>query len=61
MEKKLIALFDLQKFGENKRLSRLIDEAEQDTNGAIDEDDLLFVAAAGEANPSKEEDTNHGN
>lgn len=59
MERKLKALFDFQKFEQNKRLSKMIDEANSSTDGELDDEDLSFVAAAGETYvPENEGKTN---
>ena len=44
MEKKLTNLFEYQRFEGNKRLQKLIDEAENRAAQALDDDDLAFVA-----------------
>jgi len=56
MERRLKNLFDYQRFENNPRLARLIDETEQRyVITAIDDEDLELVSAAGVTdNPSKE-------
>ncbi len=50
MEKKLKKLFDYQRFEKNPRLEALIQETESRYSAEMSDDDLLMVAAAGEAN-----------
>lgn len=50
MEKKLKKLFDYQRFEKNPRLEALIQETESRYSAELSDDDLLMVAAAGEAN-----------
>lgn len=49
MENKLNKLFDYQRFEGNKRLEKLISEAESRYAAQLSDDDLSFVCAAGEA------------
>lgn len=46
--KKLKALFDYQRFEDNKKLQALIDETETRYAYALSDDDLEWVNAAGE-------------
>lgn len=48
MDRKLKALFDYQKFSENKKLERLILEAESRYAKELSDDDISIVSAAGE-------------
>lgn len=48
MENKLKQLFEYQKFEQNSRLAKLISESEDRQSNALSDDDLEFVAAAGE-------------
>lgn len=48
MENKLRAMFDYQRFEPSSRLARLIQETESRYAQEISDDDLSFVAAAGE-------------
>ena len=47
MEQKLKKLFDYQKFEQNQKLAKLIDETLADCK-ELSEDELSFVSAAGE-------------
>ena len=47
MEKKLFNLFDFQKYEENERISKMIEETEQRFGTEINMDDLDQVTAAG--------------
>lgn len=47
MEKKLASLFEYQRFAQNPRLSKLIQETENRFASALDDDDLWMVNAAG--------------
>ena len=47
MENKLKKLFDYQKFEQNDRLAKLIAETEVRQAAEVSDDDLAFVAAAG--------------
>lgn len=49
MEKKLKKLFDYQRFENNPRLEALIQETESRYSAELSDDDLMMVAAAGEA------------
>ena len=55
MEKKLFALFDYQRFEENKELSRMIREAEEHLTTELPKEDLVWVSAAGEPAAKTEE------
>lgn len=48
MEKKLKGLFDYQRFAPSSKLAKLISETEARYGTALSDDDLGFVAAAGE-------------
>lgn len=48
MENKLKKLFEYQKFEQNERLAKLIAETEARQAAEISDDDLEFVAAAGD-------------
>lgn len=58
-QSKLGALFDLQRFAANKRLCKLISDAES-AAVALDDDELDMVSAAGEidARPVADDDEN---
>ena len=47
MENKLKKLFEYQKFEQNDRLAKLIAETESRQAAELSDDDLTFVAAAG--------------
>lgn len=47
MEKKLASMFEFQRFAANPRLSKLIADTESCYSGALDDDDLWMVNAAG--------------
>ena len=47
MEIKLRKIFDYQRFANSRRLSEIIDSAEQRYNTAIDDSELELVSAAG--------------
>ena len=47
MEKKLKNLFDYQRFEKNERLEKIIEETESRYKGELSDEDLAFVAAAG--------------
>ena len=47
MEKKLKKLFDYQRFEKNERLEKTIKETESRYKGELSDEDLAFVAAAG--------------
>ena len=51
IEQKLKKLFDFQKFEQNQKLSKMIDDAESEGVLLTDEE-LSFVNAAGETTPS---------
>lgn len=48
MEKKLKAMFDYQQFSGNKRLEKMMQEAEKAYPAVLNDEDLFFVNAAGE-------------
>ena len=48
MERKLRQLFDYQKFENNAALAAIIADTESRMNRELSDDDLSFVAAAGE-------------
>lgn len=48
MEIKLNAILDFQKFQNNKRLAKIITNAEQSFNSTLNDDDLSYVSAAGD-------------
>ena len=48
MENKLKALFDYHKFEKNSHLAKLIDETEKRQKTELSDDELGFVAAAGD-------------
>ena len=54
MTKKLTALFDYQRFENNKRLQALIDETEARYLHNLSDDDLEWVSAAGEETDLKD-------
>ena len=55
IERKLTQLFDYQHFQQNNRLSGIIADVENRYTKALNDDDLLFVNAAGEASlPSRQ-------
>ena len=60
MEQRLKQLFDAQKFFKNPKLAALINEATPKPR-AIDEDDLGFVAAAGDIFADTETEGKGGN
>ena len=47
MENKLNRLFDYQRFEKNRRLERLIEEAESHRSTALSDEELMTVTAAG--------------
>lgn len=49
MEQKLKRLFDYQKFQKNPRLEALLSKAEGRYEGALTDDDLELVSAAGDS------------
>ncbi len=51
MERKLSRLFDRQKFEQNARLNSIISDVESRYAGALSDDDLELVSAAGDAIP----------
>ena len=60
MEEKLTRLFDFQRFGGNARLNAIIAGAEERYAGALTDDDLEMVSAAGEEHPCPEESEQPG-
>lgn len=48
MENILRKLFDYQKFENNPRLSKIIDEVQTADENELSDDDLFFVSAAGD-------------
>lgn len=60
MENKLKALFGFQEFQSNKRLAKMIAEAEQSMSCRLNDDELSFVAAAGETDIRNREGKNDG-
>lgn len=58
MEKKLWQLFDFQKFSENLRLAKMIEETEKCYGKTLSDDDLGQVNAAGEFDPQKSREGN---
>lgn len=59
MKNKLKSLFDYQRFQGNKRLDKMISEAENDIACKLSDDDLFQVSAAGEPIISKKEDVSY--
>lgn len=55
MENRLNKLFEFQKFENNSRLAKLIQETESRYGSALSDDDLDIVSAAGEI-PVQNED-----
>lgn len=55
MENRLNKLFEFQKFENNSRLAKLIQETESRYGSALSDDDLDIVSAAGEI-PVKNKD-----
>ena len=51
MEQKIRMLFDLQRFSGNPRLNSIIGDVESRYAGALSDDDLELVSAAGDAAP----------
>ncbi len=47
MENKLKSMFEYQRFENNERLNKLIQETESRYGAALSEEDLFFVNAAG--------------
>lgn len=60
MEKKLTRLFDFQRFAHNDRLAAVIAGVEERYDGALADDDLEMVSAAGEEQPCPEEEQQPG-
>lgn len=54
MEKKLKNIFDYQRFEHSEELDAMIRETENRLSAELSDDDLLMVAAAGEAEKTKE-------
>lgn len=55
MDKKLKSMFEFQRFQNNPRLAKIIEETEQRYAGEISDEDLDLVAAAG-VNPFENEE-----
>lgn len=55
MDKKLKSMFEFQRFQNNPRLAKMIQETEQRYAGELSDEDLDFVAAAGEFTSDDEE------
>ena len=55
MDKKLKSMFEFQRFQNNPRLAKMIQETEQRYAGELSDEDLDFVAAAGEFTSDEEE------
>ncbi len=60
MENKLKRLFEYQKFERNERLAQLITETEMRQAAEISDDDLEFIAAAGDVFEKNPEDKAYG-
>lgn len=58
MENKLKNMFEYQRFSQNSRLSKLIADTEAKYATALSDDDLDFVAAAGEFDIDEENKDN---
>ncbi len=58
MENKMKKLFEYQRFENNARLAKLINETESRYAAALDDDDLDIVAAAGEVEKDYEKKDN---
>ena len=56
MENKLKNMFEYQRFSGNSRLAKIIAESEARCAEALSDDDLDFVAAAGEFDIDEDED-----
>ena len=54
MENKLKQLFDYQRFENSPRLEKLIQETQLRQAQALSDDDLAFLAAAGELPPAEQ-------
>lgn len=54
MENKLKNMFEYQRFSQNSRLSKIIADTEAKYASALSDDDLDFVAAAGESDIDEE-------
>lgn len=48
MENKLKSMFEFQRFNQNSRLAKMIEDTEAKYGTALSDEDLDFVAAAGE-------------
>ena len=57
-EKKVKSMFDYQLFSGNKELEAMLHEAESRCARALSDDELEFIAAAGEAHLKEEEKKN---
>ena len=55
MERKLLQVFDRQRFQQNERLAGIISDVESRYAHALTDDDLELVSAAGTAEPVKVE------
>ena len=55
MEGKLRRLFDYQRFAGNARMAKLIEETENRCDGALSDDELSLVSAAGDVNLKPED------
>ena len=53
-QKRLMALFDYQRFERNERLQALIEDTENRCMNALSDDDLEWVSAAGEETDLKD-------
>lgn len=52
MDKVLKMLFDYQRFEQNERLSAMLAKAEKAQPAFLEDEELEWVAAAGEVNPN---------
>ena len=55
MDKKLKSMFEFQRFQNNPRLAKLIQQTEQRYAGELSDEDMDFVSAAGEFTAEDEE------
>ena len=60
MENKLFKLFDFQKYENNDRLAKLINESEDRLNEALSDDELEFLAAGANQYNQKNEEIESG-
>lgn len=58
MDNKLSRLFDHQRFQQNPRLAKIIGDVEERYAGALSDDDLELVSAAGDADAGSDYITN---